>query len=90
MLLNNSRDRTRCPHSTVRDQGLLQQSYLKQDVLLEAITDNNSWIIKIKETGMIKKLQAPIALEVANHRQIKLLGLSQISTTTIAGKTGKK
>ena len=72
----------------VPDRGPPQQSYLKQAVPPETITDNNSWSIKIKETKMIKKLQVPIALEVANHRQIKLLGLA--ATTTTAGTTGRK
>ena len=90
MLLNKSRDKTRCLHLMAPGRGPLQQSYLKQDVPPEAITDDNSWSIKIKETKMIKKLQVPITLEVANHRQIKLLGLSQVATTTTAGTTGRK
>jgi hypothetical protein len=40
ILLNNSRDRTPCPHFTVRDQGVLQQQYLKQAVPPEATSVN--------------------------------------------------
>ena len=38
--LNNSRDRTPCPHFMVRDQGLLQQQYFKQAVPPEATSVN--------------------------------------------------
>ena len=68
----------------------MQQSYLKQVALLEAIITNNSWSSKIKETRRIRKLQVTIDPGVANHRQTKLLGLSQIATTTTAGTTGKR
>jgi hypothetical protein len=71
----------------VPGRGPLQQLYLKQAVLPEAITD--SWSNKIKETKRTRKSQAFIAPGVANHRQIKLLGLSQVATTT-AATTGKK
>ena len=90
MLLNNSRDRTRCPHSTVCDQGLLQQSYLKQAIPLEATSVNNNRSSKTKETKRIMKLRVVIAPEVANHKQIKLLALSQTATTTTVGTTGKR
>ena len=88
-LLNNSRDKTRCPHSMAPGRGPLQQSYLKQAVLLEAIIINNSWSSKIKEIKWIKKSQASITPEVANHWQTKLLALNQV-TATIAGTTGRK
>ena len=89
MLLNNSRDRTRCPHSTVCDQGLLQQSYLKQVVPPEATSINNNRSSKTKEIKRIRKLRAVIAPGVANRKQTKLLGLSQTATTTV-GITGKR
>ena len=89
MLLNNSRDKTRCPHFTALGRGPPQRSYLKQAVLLEAIIVNNSRSSKIKEIKRIKKSQASIAPGVANHQQTKLLGLNRIATT-IAAKTGKK
>jgi hypothetical protein len=66
--LNNSRDRTRCPHSTVRDQGLLQQLYLKQAVPLEATSVNNNRSSKTKETKRIKRSRATITPKVANHQ----------------------
>ena len=50
-------------------RGPPQQSYLKQAVPSEAITDNNSWSNKIKEFKRIRKSQASIAPRVANHRQ---------------------
>ena len=71
------------------DQGPLQQSYLKQVVPLEAITVNNSWNSKTKETKRIRKSQAFIVLGVANHQKTKLLGLNR-TATTIAVKTGRK
>jgi len=71
------------------DQGPLQQSYLKQVVPLEAITVNNSWNSKTKETNRIRKSQAFIVLGVANHQKTKLLGLNR-TATTIAVKTGRK
>ena len=89
-LLNNSRDKTRCPHFMAPGQGPPQQSYLKQVVLLEAIIANNNYSSKIKETRRIRKLQVTIDPGVANHRQTKLLGLSQIATTTTVGTTGRK
>jgi hypothetical protein len=90
MPLNNSRDRTRCPHSTVRDQGLLQQSYLRQDVPPEATSgNNNNRSSKTKGIKRIRKLRAIIAPGVANRKQTKLLGLSQTATTTV-GITGKR
>ena len=67
MLLNNSRDRTHYPHSTVRDQGLLQQSYLKQAIPLEATSVNNNRSSKTKETKRIKRSRATITPNVANH-----------------------
>ena len=70
-------------------RGPLQQSYLKQAVLLEAIIVNNSWSTKIKEIKRIKKSQASIAPGVVNHQQTKLLDLNQVATTT-AATTGKK
>ena len=90
MLLNNSRDKTRCLCFMAPGLGPLQQSYLKQAVLLEAIIVNNSWINKIKGIRKIRKLQAAIAPGVTNHRQTKPLGLSQTATTIIAGATGKR
>ena len=90
MLLNSSRNKTRCPHFIAPGRGPPQQSYLKQVVAPEDITDNNSWSIKIKETKRINKSQVSIAPGVANHRQIKLHGLSQAATTTTAGTTGRK
>ena len=90
MLLNNSRDKTRCHHSTVRDQGLLQQSYIKQAVPPEATSVNNNRSSKTKETRRIRKLQAFIDPGVANHRQTKPLVLSQIATTTTASTTEKR
>jgi len=89
MMLNNSRDRTRCPHSTVRDQGLLQQSYLRQAVPPEATSVNNNRSSKTKEIKRIRKLRAVIGPGVANRKQTKLLGLSQ-TATTIVGITGKR
>ena len=68
MMLNNSRDRTLYPHSTVRDQGLLQQSYLKQAVPPEATSVNNNRSSKTKEIKRIKKPRAAIAPGVANHQ----------------------
>ena len=70
-------------------RGPLQQSYLKQAVHPEAITDNNSQSDKIKETKRIRKSQASIAPGVANHRQTKLSGLN-LTATTITTKTGRK
>ena len=90
MLLNNSRDRTPCPHFTVRDQGLLQQQYLKQAVLPEATSANSSRNSRTEETKRIRKLQVVIAPEVANHKQIKLLALSETATTITVGTTGKR
>ena len=89
MPLNNSRDRTHCPHSTARDQGPLQQSYLRRAVLLEATIVNNSRSSKTKGIKKTRKLRAVIALGVANHKQTKLLGLSQTATTSV-GTTGKR
>jgi len=71
-------------------RGPPQQSYLKQVLLLGAIIANNSWSSKIKETRRIRKSQATINPGVANHRQTKLLGLSQIATTTTTGTIGKR
>ena len=90
MLLNNSRDKTRCPRFTALGRGPPQQSYLKQAVLLEAIIVNISWSSKTKETKRIKKLQVYIVPWVVNYQQTKLLGLSQVATTTTAGTTGRK
>ena len=73
----------------VRDQGLLQQSYLKEAVPLEATFINNNRSSKTKETKRIIKLQASITPGVANHKQTKLLGLSQTATTTV-GIIGKR
>ena len=67
------------------NRGPLQQSYLKQVELLEAIIANNSWS-KTKETRRIKKLQATIEPGVANQQQTKLLGLSRIATITTMKK----
>ena len=89
MLLNNLKDKIRCFHSTAPGREPPQQSYLKQAVPPEAVTDNNSWSNKIKEFKRIRKSQASIAPEVANHWQTKLLGLNQV-TATIAGTTGRK
>ena len=90
MLLNNSRDKTRCLRFMAPGQGPPQQSYLKQVVLLEAIIANNSCSSKIKEIRRVRKSQATIDPGVSNHRQTKLLGLSQIATTTTVGTTGKR
>ena len=90
MLLNNSRDRTPCPRFTVRDQGLPQQQYLKQAVPPEATSVNSSRNSRTEETKRIRKLRVVIAPEVANHKQIKLLALSLIATTTTVGTTGKR
>ena len=89
MLLNNLRDKTRCLRFMALGQGPPQQLYLMQAVPPEAITVNNSWNNKIKETKRIRKSQASIVPGVANHQQTKLLGLNQ-TTTTIAAKTSKK
>ena len=89
MLLNNSRDKTRCLHFMAHDQGLLQQSYLRQAVPPEATSINNSRSSKTKEIKRIRKLRAVIAPRVANRKQTKLLGLSQTATTTV-GITGKR
>jgi len=69
---------------------LPQQSYLKQAVPPEAITDNNSWSNKIKETKRIRMSQASITPGVANHQQTKLLGLNQVATTTTTDTIGRK
>ena len=61
MLLNNSRDRTPCPRFTVRDQGLLQQQYLKQAAPPEATSVNSSRNSRTKETKRIRKLRVVIA-----------------------------
>ena len=90
MLLNNLRDKTHCPHFMVHGQGLRQQSYLRQAVLMEVTIDNKSRSNKFKEIKRIKKPRAAIAPGVANSRQTKPLGLSQISTTITAGTTGKR
>jgi len=90
MLLNNSRDRTPCPRFTVRDQGLPQQQYLKQAIPPEATSVNSSRNSRTEETKRIKKLRVVIAPEVANHKQTKLLALSQTATTTTMGTTGKR
>ena len=89
MLLNNSRDKTRCPHSMAHDQGLPQQQYLKQAIPPEATSVNSSRNSRTEETKRIRKLRVVITPEVANHKQIKLLGLNRIATTT-AAKTRKK
>ena len=90
MLLNNSRDRTPCPRFTVRDQGLPQQQYLKQAIPPEATSVNSSRNNRTEETKRIRKLRVVIAPEVANHKQIKLLVLSQTATTTTVGTIGKR
>ena len=89
MLWNNSRNKIHCLHFMAPGRGPLQQSYLKQAVPPEAITDNNSWSNKIKKFKRIRKSQGSIAPEVANHRQTKILGLNQVATT-ITGTTGRK
>jgi hypothetical protein len=90
MLLNNSRDRTPCPRFTVRDQGPPKQQYLKQAVAPEATSVNSSRNDRIEETKRIRKLRVVITPEVANHKQIKLLALSQTATTTTVGTIGKR
>ena len=67
-LLNNSRDRTPYPRFTVRDQGLLQQQYLKPVAPPEDTSVNSSRSSRTKETKKIKKLRAAIALGVANQQ----------------------
>jgi len=89
MPLNNSRDGTHCPHSTARDQGPLQQSYLRRAVLPEATIVNNSRSSKTKGIRKTRKLRVVIALGAANHMKTKLLGLSQTTTTTM-GTTGMR
>ena len=89
MQLNNSRDRTRCPHYTAHDQGLLQRSCLRQAVPPEATSGNNNRTSKTKGIKRIRKLRAVITPGVANRKQTKLLGLSQTATTTV-GTTGKR
>ena len=71
------------------DQGLPQQSYLRQAVPPEATSVNNSRSSKTKEIKRIRKLQVVIALGVANRKQTKLLGLRHTATTTV-GIKGKR
>jgi hypothetical protein len=74
----------------VRDQGLLQQQYLRQAVPPKATSVNSSRSSRTEETKRIRKLRVVIAPEVDNHKQIKILALSQIATTTIMGIIGKR
>jgi len=52
----------------VRNQGLLQQQYLKQVAPPEDTSVNSSMSSRTKETKKIKKLRAAIAPGVANHQ----------------------
>jgi hypothetical protein len=57
---------------------------------LEATSVSSSRNSRAEETKRIWKLRVVIALEVANHKQIKLLALSETATTTTVGTTGKR